>query len=439
MAAGGSPGRNEPCPCGSGKRYKQCCGRVGHAPSLRDQALEAHRAGRLNEAEARYREVLRSVSEDLDARHMLGVVLMQRLRYRDALAELYAVAQESAWAVPEIRHNLGLCLGHLLGAEAQERLPHLLAEFSAWESRPGGALPFREPLVSIVLPSYNHARFVEAALESIEAQRYRNFELIVIDDGSSDDSPRIIESKLKSTNYAYRFFARDNRGAPATLNEGAALARGDFLAFLNSDDAYSPDRLERLVAEIAATGKEWGFSEVDFIGEEGQHDRRARDLAGVYQGHLQRLLGNFPNSISLLASNLAISTGNLFVRRRLFEALGGFQDFRYNHDWDFCLRASAIAEPVIVRRALYRYRVHGANTIAESKLATKAEADIILSSALKTIGHAKNGEANPLSAWAPENQAIWQKVTLENGQGELFPPEALDRLARKWLPGTAGP
>jgi hypothetical protein len=69
----------------------------------------------------------------------------------------------------------------------------------------------------------------------------------------------------------------------------------------------------------------------------------------------------------------------LFFARSLFDRLGGFSDFRYNHDWDLCLRASIVAEPVFVPSAEYEYRIHDANTILESAVAAKREADTMLS------------------------------------------------------------
>jgi len=364
---------------------------------------------------------------------MLGVVLMQRMCYAEALHELLSVARQSEWVVPEIRHNLGLCVAQLLGAAVKERLPQLLAEFVAWDNRQGDLPPAPAPLVSVVLPSYNHSRFVAQALDSVAAQTYRNFELIVIDDGSRDESPKVIEEQLQRWDFPSRFLARENRGAPATLNEGASLARGEYLAFLNSDDAYSPERLERMVARVAAAGKGWGFSEVAFMNEEGAPEGRAAEFAAADRTQRRQHLGGLTNSIAIAVYNFAISTGNLFLRRSLFENLGGFREFRYNHDWDFCLRASREAEPVFVNGAHYSYRVHAANTIAESRLAARADASAVLAQAFQAMGRTEFATVNPLSAWSPANRAIWLEAVLRNGQGEVLAPELLEQIAQDWL------
>ena len=101
--------------------------------------------------------------------------------------------------------------------------------------------------VSVVVPSYNHAQFIEATLRSIMKQTLRPAELIVIDDGSSDDSPAIIERVLNDCPFPCEFAARDNRGLCATLNEGFERTRGEYFAYLGSDDLWLPDFLKARV------------------------------------------------------------------------------------------------------------------------------------------------------------------------------------------------
>lgn len=110
-----------------------------------------------------------------------------------------------------------------------------------------------ELTVSVVVPSYNHAPFVEKTLRSIFAQTHQPLELIVIDDGSRDDSPKIIERVLRDAPIACEFIARANRGLCATLNEGLARCRrGLYFAYLGSDDLWLPQFLESRVEVLAA-------------------------------------------------------------------------------------------------------------------------------------------------------------------------------------------
>src|SRR5450830_803139 len=90
-----------------------------------------------------------------------------------------------------------------------------------------------QPLVSVLLPVYNGELYIREAIESILAQTYSNFELIIINDGSSDDSERIINSFLDPR---IRYYRQENQGLPATLNRGIELSKGEIIARQDQDD-----------------------------------------------------------------------------------------------------------------------------------------------------------------------------------------------------------
>src|SRR2546429_4018171 len=98
--------------------------------------------------------------------------------------------------------------------------------------------------VSVVVPSYNHAQFVAMTLRSIMKQAWAPTELVVIDDGSTDNSPGVIERTLKECPFPSELFVRSNRGLCATLNEGLARTDGDYFAYLGSDDVWLPNFLQ---------------------------------------------------------------------------------------------------------------------------------------------------------------------------------------------------
>ncbi len=424
--------RNDLCSCGSGKRFKHCHGKVDAAPpasSVRFDALAAHRAGSLGRAEALYRRALEENPQDVDSLHMLGVVQYERMRYREALDILWDAAERTRWSVPLIRHNMGLVLGKLLSREANVRQAALLDAFVVRERARKRAIAEVAPLVSVVLPAYNHARFVAQAIASVAAQTYPHIELIVIDDGSTDNTAAVIAECLSEMTLPARFIARENRGAPATLNEGATLARGQYLAFLNSDDYYAPDRIERMVKEIAGTGSLWGFSLVSNAAvHAGAAPISGADPDMVLQKQ-RNFLGAQPTSFTLVEYNVAVSSGNLFVERGLFSALGGFRDFRYNHDWDFCLRASEVAEPIVVDSPLYFYRVHAGNTISESKDSATGEADAVFSEFLARALTSGMIGRNELGPQHPENRSLLLRSAFRIGQGALVPVGELQAAA----------
>ena len=102
----------------------------------------------------------------------------------------------------------------------------------------------RMPLVSVIIPSFNHELFISDAINSVFDQTYNNIELIVVDDGSKDSSLSIL-SKIKNSKFS--LLRQKNRGAHAAINRGIKEAKGKFLAILNSDDLFHKDRIRLLV------------------------------------------------------------------------------------------------------------------------------------------------------------------------------------------------
>ncbi len=104
------------------------------------------------------------------------------------------------------------------------------------------------PLVTVIIPSYNHEKYVTKAIKSVFSQTYKNIELIVIDDGSKDHSAKkILELKKR---YPFKFLARKNKGLASTLNEAINLAKGVYITVLASDDYYLPQRIEHAVDHL---------------------------------------------------------------------------------------------------------------------------------------------------------------------------------------------
>ena len=124
-----------------------------------------------------------------------------------------------------------------------------------------------------------------------------------------------------------------------------------------------------------------------------------------------------------------MSTGNLFVEREFFPSLGGFRDLRFNHDWDFCLRACALAEPMVVHQPLYFYRLHATNTIRESRSGPAAEADVVLGEVIASVLAGAAKCTNPLAPQWPANCELMLTRMLGAGQGALIPVATMRKLA----------
>src|SRR5258708_1562135 len=103
------------------------------------------------------------------------------------------------------------------------------------------------PLISVVIPTFNRARHVQAALESVLAQTYREFEVIVVDDGSTDGTGEAVRQFISQQNHngeQIRYFFQRNQGSSLARNKGIEQARGGWIAFLDSDDVWLPEKLE---------------------------------------------------------------------------------------------------------------------------------------------------------------------------------------------------
>jgi len=152
-----------------------------------------------------------------------------------------------------------------------------------------------------------------------------------------------------------------NAGGPAALNRGLSVARGEHVACIDSDDAYLPTRIATLLDALRRDKAVLAFSDVEFIGPEGApavDQPRAIELRERIDA-----LRTYPNHIyRLVASNVAVSTGNLMFTRELLARIGGFRDLKLCYDWDFLLAASYVGALAHVAAPLYRYRLHDGNS-----------------------------------------------------------------------------
>lgn len=183
------------------------------------------------------------------------------------------------------------------------------------------------PLVSIIVPTYNRAGFVETAIESLLGQDYEPLEVIVLDDGSADETPAVLERIAGRTDPArFRWSRHDNVGQAATINRGLAEARGELLGYLSSDDYLLPGALTKLVAAIeqepeAGVVYPW-FHAIDFAD-------RVVDTAEVLQH-------TFVDALRWAVCSPGVGA---LVRREVYERVGGWNEsYRYVPDFEWWLR-----------------------------------------------------------------------------------------------------
>jgi glycosyltransferase involved in cell wall biosynthesis len=202
--------------------------------------------------------------------------------------------------------------------------------------------PSGHALVSVIMPCYNGERYLAEAIESALHQTYRPIEVIVVDDGSTDRSREVAERFAERIRYARRTHA----GIAGTRNHGVALARGEYLAFLDADDLWSQDKLQRQVAVFeadATIGIVIGDTE-QFVSPELEEQVKAR--------------------IRFAAGSVAARMpGAVLIRRREFDRVGSFStELTSGEFMDWFLRADALGvKSAQIPGVVYRRRVHDAN------------------------------------------------------------------------------
>ncbi len=403
---------------------------------IKSAALAKRNAGDFVGAETMFRQAFALAPGDVDCAHMLGVLCFRQGRAREAMHYFATAGMLAKWQVPAITRNFGLALSQVYAGEITvKRIAYL-----AWLSQRRRAVKPVNPLVTVVVPSYNHARFIDACLESVYRQTWTRIELIVIDDGSSDDSVQRIREKLKACPFPHQFIARENRGAHSTINEAIALATGEYINILNSDDRFHPQRIEKMVANVAAIGAEWGFAEVEVIDDRGELIVNAGEdsLAGKLKTIAASVHTAPTIGFALLRHNVAISTGNFFMRTAFFRTMGGFSDLRYVHDQEFALRATLLSEPIYVPEKLYDYRVHGSNTISEMGSNATAETGAMLQEHIQKLFNA-GVVPNPFVPTRHNWGEYVASFALRCGFGGLLSPQHLTEIAQRATRHAAEP
>jgi hypothetical protein len=217
--------------------------------------------------------------------------------------------------------------------------------------------------LAVIIPVYNHARYVAQAIESALRQTRRPDRVIVIDDGSTDDSLTVCQTFASR---GVEVAGRENRGAHATLNQLVELASFDceLIAILNSDDYCALERLARCEPEFerdrSASVVVSGLRQVDEDDQPLASDHpRGRWLGAVWSrwGEEDLDLAEWMGQ-----ANFAVTTSNVMARREFFAA-HPFKPYRFNHDYSFLSHAALRGALRVVGEPLLYYRVHSANTI----------------------------------------------------------------------------
>lgn len=208
------------------------------------------------------------------------------------------------------------------------------------------------PKVTILLTCYNHVKYIPVALESIRSQTFTDYDIIALDDGSTDGT----REWLSEQTGIKVVFNEQNLGTYGTLNKGLDMATGEYVAVFNDDDVWMPTKLEKQVA-LLDNNPRVGLvhTEGEFIDGEGK----------VFEG--EPLGFKFPRFetgdilLDLVYENKIIASAALF-RRKIVEEIGGFNEMYFGSgDWEMWFRIAERYDVGCVNEKLSQYRVHGAN------------------------------------------------------------------------------
>lgn len=209
----------------------------------------------------------------------------------------------------------------------------------------------RQPLVSVIIPTYNRAGLIGETIENVLQQTYTNIELIVVDDGSTDDT----QSVLSSYGDRIRWIAQENAGPAAARNRGIAIAKGEIIAFQDSDDAWHPTKITRQVSLLQRGGDSVICCLCNTTVELADRVVRSFELAPVNPSIEE---GIWLNATEVLATRCILFNQAAAIRRDVLIRIGGFDEsFRLMEDVELALRLSLegpwafIREPLATRQA----------------------------------------------------------------------------------------
>jgi glycosyltransferase involved in cell wall biosynthesis len=261
------------------------------------------------------------------------------------------------------------------------------------------------PLVSVIITSYNQARFLSDAIESVLTQTYSQFEIVVVDDGSTDNAWEVVARYP-----AVRYIRQDNQGLSAARNTGLRESNGAYLVFLDADDRLLPIALETGVNCLRAH-PQCGFvsGHHSFISSDGSLMRR-RQPRCVERNHYQALLRR--NYIGMHAT--------VMYRRAIFESVGQFNtSLQACEDYDLYLRIAARVPVYCHDKIVAEYRQHGGNMSRNHRLMLKSAVSVLQSQRKYIEGHKEYEKAYRTG------MKFWQSLF-----GGPLLSEVLGRLAR---------
>ncbi len=198
-------------------------------------------------------------------------------------------------------------------------------------------------LISIVLPIYNGEKYMRQSIDSVLDQTYKNWELLIIDDGSTDNTAAIAQEYVQKDSRIQYHKNPQNLRLPRTLNRGFSLAKGDYLTWTSDDNYYYPEALEKMYTALVQQNSEFSFASCDVI----DADDHVVECIIVSERARKTIVGSNPVGACFLYS------------RKAYETVGEYDpEMTLVEDFDYWQRICMKFEPVCISEKLYAYRWH---------------------------------------------------------------------------------
>ena len=214
------------------------------------------------------------------------------------------------------------------------------------------------PNVSVIIPTYNRAPFIERAIHSVLQQTYNDLEVIVVDDASTDDTWDRVAALQNVDHRVCYIRHKTNQGAQVARNAGIQAARGEYIAFLDSDDEWLPQKLERQMAVFLKGADPLGvvYCDMEMV---YQNKRTTKEWRPHYRGAIY----------SKILCGWSAGTSTFVIKRDYLEKVGGFdENIHAYQEWDLCIRLARICEFDYVPEVMVLYHQHDLPTISKDNL-----------------------------------------------------------------------
>ncbi len=286
--------------------------------------------------------------------------------------------------------------------------------------------------VSVIIPAYNGDRYLAAAIDSILAQTYRDLEIIVVDDGSTDNTPQVAQ-QYGTAVHAVQYVSQANQGVAASRNLGMAKARGDYIAFLDQDDVFLPHKLADQVAlleqddNLGIVNSGWQITDE--------------------QGHIKAAVQPWQQIPDLTAANLIIwkpvFLGAMLFRRSWLERVSGFDiSLEQTPDVDLVMRLAMLDCPAAwVEQTTVQYRQHEANasknTLLQAQelnqITSRFFAQSSLTPAIKALEAKSRYQSLVWSAWRLQQTGYLDEMSHYLYESQFYSQKSHTKTVLSWL------